>query len=135
MRICVARALSAFFSSLSIFRRFLLSGTDCAMEGSATRFCYALHKSLQTFSCRDLIVCICFSQANAATETSRRCTGEGSDHDGWALSFFIYLFIKCIQPKDMTLNYFRICFYNTNKSTLYNPSMESPLLYINLSRK
>ena len=40
-----------------------------------------------------------------------------------AFVFFIYLFIKCIQPKVMTLNYFRICFYITNKSTLYNPSM------------
>ena len=39
------------------------------------------------------------------------------------LFFFIYLFIKCIQPKVMTLNYFRICFFVTNKSTLYNPSM------------
>ena len=37
--------------------------------------------------------------------------------------FLFYLFIKCIQPKVMTLNYFRICFYITNKSTLYNPSM------------
>ena len=37
--------------------------------------------------------------------------------------YFFYLFIKCIQPKVMTLNYFRICFYITNKSTLYNPSM------------
>ena len=37
--------------------------------------------------------------------------------------FFYYLFIKCIQPKVMTVNYFKICFYFTNKSTLYNPTM------------
>ena len=36
---------------------------------------------------------------------------------------FFYLFIKCIQPKVMTLNYFKIWFYFTNKSTLYNPTI------------
>ena len=41
----------------------------------------------------------------------------------WIFIYLIYLIIKCIQPKVMTLKYFRICFYNTNKSTLYNPSM------------
>ena len=38
-------------------------------------------------------------------------------------NFFFYLFIKCIQPKVMTLNYFKIWFYFTNKSTLYNPTI------------
>ena len=48
------------------------------------------------------------------------------------LSGFIifYLFIKFIQPKVMTLNYFGICFYITNKSTLYNPSMYLQFFHI-----
>ena len=37
--------------------------------------------------------------------------------------FIYYLFIKCIQPQVMTLNYFKICFYFTNTSTLYNPTI------------
>ena len=44
----------------------------------------------------------------------------------WFFFIFIYLFylfIKCIQPKVMTLNYFKIWFYFTNKSTLYNPTI------------
>ena len=39
------------------------------------------------------------------------------------IHILFYLFIECMQPKVMTLNYFKIYFYNTNKSTLYNPSM------------
>ena len=35
VRICIVRALSAFFSCVCIFSRFLLSGTDCAMEARA----------------------------------------------------------------------------------------------------
>ena len=38
-------------------------------------------------------------------------------------AFFIYLFIKCIQPKVMTINYFKIWFYFMNKSTIYNPTI------------
>ena len=40
VRICVVRALSAFFSSVCIFSRFLLSGTDCAMEGASWSYRY-----------------------------------------------------------------------------------------------